>query len=306
MLQHAGMQFVREVPDRLGERRACAPAASRPSGRRSGRAPDWLQLAFEPAQHDADAGQLLADVVVQVARDARALRLPGRRSGGRRDPDSVRRSRDSGARSAQRELPCGAACVRWTTRPAISALCNPRTSAAADDVRSVLIPDARLPEPDEASRGQARLADAPALELAPVEHRLSVGLRGGLDAARRFAAQNAHGRRSPSPDQRPRPRAVTRRRCRDPAGCRTSRKSARSPRHGARPASVPPPGPRPSRPRTRARRKSPNAAAATRARFSMSANERSLDQTNVSRSWNGWNAASQLLSPEVLDRGTRQ
>ena len=50
--------------------RSCSAATvSSTSGCGSGR----LQLALEPAQHDADAGELLAHVVVQVARDARPL-----------------------------------------------------------------------------------------------------------------------------------------------------------------------------------------------------------------------------------------
>ena len=73
MLQHAGMQFVREIPDRLRQRR-------RALLQRRDRAVDVrLRLACRPAleaaQHDGQPGELLAQVVVQVACDARALRF---------------------------------------------------------------------------------------------------------------------------------------------------------------------------------------------------------------------------------------
>ena len=93
-------------------------------------------------------------------------------------------------------------------------------------------------------------------------------------------------------DQRPRPRAASRRRCRARAGCRRAehRRVRRGMQLGQRPLLLLRHALRVHR--ETARRKSRNAAGSDDGRFSMSANDRSLDQTNVSRSSNGRNGRS--------------
>lgn len=72
VLHHARMQFMRQGPDGLRQRRGSLLKVC-------DRVPDFawrMQLAnlvLEPAHHDAETGQLLADIIVQLARDARAL-----------------------------------------------------------------------------------------------------------------------------------------------------------------------------------------------------------------------------------------
>jgi hypothetical protein len=72
VLEHTGMQFVREVPDGLGEiRDAFLECRDRDVEIRL-RA--WLAgLALEATQDDPHAGELLTHVVVQVAGDAATL-----------------------------------------------------------------------------------------------------------------------------------------------------------------------------------------------------------------------------------------
>ena len=72
MLQQAGMQVVRDVPDLLRQRRGVALDGAE-------RGDDGLvvdaseQLALEAAHRYGQGGNPLADVIMQIARDARAL-----------------------------------------------------------------------------------------------------------------------------------------------------------------------------------------------------------------------------------------
>ena len=76
MLQDGRMQVVGDMPDVLGDGAGALvqPAQVFPQILPGA---DRLHPVPHPAECDGDSGQLLADVVVQVTRDARALGVPG-------------------------------------------------------------------------------------------------------------------------------------------------------------------------------------------------------------------------------------
>src|SRR5207249_9165718 len=117
---------------------------------------------------DGHERDLLADVVVQLTRDARPFGLLGPEQPPAQIADSIVACAQLCLTSTRQRLGLAALHRLNEQGPDQGGLCQ-QDRQRADDVGFVALPDAGLAKPDERAGWNARLGDTPALQLPPID-----------------------------------------------------------------------------------------------------------------------------------------